>query len=124
MKVKVSNIEGAKNITANKVYEVMEETAESYVITNDLNRRGVYKKYRFAVVTEEVVVITYKVGDKFEDNERNYMLIRDGNFVNLVSLKDGQCIGDWSLVGDFDRITEGEMAEIEEDWEDCPMTKI
>lgn len=125
MKVKAININGAKNITLNKEYDVVEELVESFVIKNDLAREGTYKKDRFIKV--EIVIPTpkHKVGNTYKDTgEVRYILIADGNLVSLVCLATGLIVNGFHHVVNLNNISEEEMKRIDSDWITDPLTLV
>jgi hypothetical protein len=128
MKVKATNVSGAQNITANKVYAVVEEKPGSYVIKNDANRNGSYQKYRFEVVSEVVAAVapaSFKSGQKFEDHDGEvFMIVTEAKFAALVSMKDGTIINGFHPVHDVNHISLDEMKVIDNEWADEPLTVI
>jgi hypothetical protein len=122
MKVKAIYINGSKNITLNKVYEVINEIAESYLIKNDLDREGKYKKIRFSLVIE---TSTFKVGDKFEDDTGNkFVLVSHNDMVAMANMDDGNIISGFYPVANVMAITVEEMSAIDDEWFDTPLRKI
>jgi hypothetical protein len=114
MKVKAINIDGARNITLNKIYAVVEEKETAYVIKNDRNENGTFKKNRFTVVNEADLVI--KVGNVYENEGEHFMIVAHDilgvNFVALVSVKTGFAFTHLVHVADTNNITAVEFDEM------------
>lgn len=105
MKVKAVAVEGAQNITVNRIYTVIEEKETAYVITNDIGRTGTYKKHRFEVVPEVRMV---KVGQMYNHDGDDYIVastkINGSSFAGLISIKTGESLVPFVSVADINNI--------------------